>query len=99
MRSPDPSAFITPVWKRPPDCLVKAIMSPRGLHVGEVYTPPPREIARWPDPSDRITYKRALPDRSELNTVIDPSGLNEGEMSMPGSLVRRDSCRVRRFIT
>ena len=61
--------------------------------------PPPREIGRWPDPSDRMTYRRAEPERSEVKTIWAPSGLNDGEVSMPGSEVRRDSCRVRRFIT
>ena len=34
MRSPYPSVFMTPIENWPPDCLVKAIRSPRGDHTG-----------------------------------------------------------------
>ena len=34
MRSPEPSGRITPIENRPPDCLVKAIRSPRGDQTG-----------------------------------------------------------------
>src|SRR4051812_40554642 len=54
-RSPPPSGRITPISKRPPSCLVKAIRSPRGDHTGVPLRPAPKLMRCWFDPSAFMT--------------------------------------------
>src|SRR5215207_207857 len=55
MRSPEPSGFITPMENLPPDCLVKAIRSPRGDQTGVEYEPSPKEMRFCPPPPALMT--------------------------------------------
>src|SRR5690606_22492640 len=90
-RSSLPSARITPMWKRPAFCLVKAIRSPRGLQTGVPYRPSPKLIRAGSPPPAAMTYSCWLPDRSLSNTIRLPSGEKDGAVSIEGAFV---SCAI-----